>query len=478
MKNSMHDANLFMSQTTAMARIKRIHFVGVGGAGMGGIAEVLLNQGYIITGSDLSDNAVTRRLTKLGAHIFRGHDAENITAADVVVKSTAIADDNVEIIAAQQAHIPVVPRANMLGELMRFRYGIAIAGTHGKTTTTSLIASLLAEGGVDPTFVIGGLLNSAGSNARLGASKYFVAEADESDASFLYLNPMIAVVTNIDADHMGTYGGDFSKLRQTFVEFLHHLPFYGLAVLCHDDPVVREILPQISRPINTYGFSEEATTFAYDIQQNGVHTHFKAHHKNNNSDLNVILNLPGRHNVLNALAAIAVATEIGISDEAIKRGLENFAGVGRRFQIHGELSVANNGKALLIDDYGHHPREIAVTVSAIRAAFPNKRLVMAFQPHRFTRTHDLFDDFANILSEVDVLLLLDIYAAGEKPIAGADGRALSRAIRQRGKIDPIFIPNVNELPASLPNVLQDGDILLLQGAGDIGGIAAKLAATI
>lgn len=477
MKNSMNDANLFMSQTIAMARIKRIHFIGVGGAGMGGIAEVLLNQGYIITGSDLSDNAVTRRLTKLGAHIFRGHNAENILSADVVVKSTAIADDNVEIIAAQQARIPVVPRANMLGELMRFRYGIAIAGTHGKTTTTSLIASLLAEGGVDPTFVIGGLLNSAGSNARLGASKFFVAEADESDASFLYLNPMIAVVTNIDADHMGTYGNDFSKLRQTFIEFLHHLPFYGLAVLCHDDPIVREILPQVSRPINTYGFNEEADTFAYDIQQNGVRTHFKAHRKNNNSDLDIILNLPGRHNVLNALAAIVVATEVGINDEAIKRGLENFAGVGRRFQIHGELPV-NNGTALLIDDYGHHPREISVTVSAIRAAFPHKRLVMAFQPHRYTRTHDLFDDFAQILSEVDVLLLLDIYPAGEKPIVGADGRALSRAIRQRGKVDPIFIPHVNELSESLPNVLQDGDILLLQGAGDIGGVAAKLAAMI
>ncbi len=478
MKNTMNDANLFMSQNTAMARIKRIHFVGVGGAGMGGIAEVLLNQGYTITGSDLSDNAVTRRLTKFGAHIFRGHDAENISAADVVVKSTAITDDNVEIIAAQQARIPVVPRANMLGELMRFRYGIAVAGTHGKTTTTSLIASLLAEGGVDPTFVIGGLLNSAGSNARLGASRYFVAEADESDASFLYLNPMIAVVTNIDADHLATYGGDFSKLRQTFVEFLHHLPFYGLAVLCHDDPVVREILPQVSRPINTYGFNEEADTFAYDIKQNGVLTHFKTHRKDKKSDLEIILNLPGRHNVLNALAAIAVATEVGINDEAIKSGLEKFAGVGRRFQIHGELTLSNNGKALLIDDYGHHPREIAVTVSAIRAAFPDKRLVMAFQPHRFTRTHDLFDDFANILSDVDVLLLLDIYPAGEKPIVGADGRALSRAIRQRGKIDPIFIPNVNELSESLPNVLQNGDILLLQGAGDIGGVAAKLAATI
>lgn len=478
MKNSMNEANLFMSQTAAMARIKKIHFIGIGGAGMGGIAEVLLNQGYIISGSDLSDNTVTRRLTSLGAHIFKGHVAENISGVDVVVKSTAVADDNVEIIAAQQARIPVVPRANMLGELMRFRYGIAIAGTHGKTTTTSLIASLLAEGGADPTFVIGGLLNSAGSNARLGASKYFVAEADESDASFLYLNPMIAVVTNIDADHMSTYNNDFSKLRQTFVEFLHHLPFYGLAVLCHDDPVVREILPQVSRPINTYGFSNEADTFAYDIQQNGIRTHFKAHRKNKNTDLDIILNLPGRHNVLNALAAIAVATEIGIDDAAIKKGLENFAGVGRRFQIHGELPTNNHGKALLIDDYGHHPREIAVTLNAIRAAFPHKRLVMAFQPHRYTRTHDLFDDFANILSDVDVLLLLDIYPAGEKPIAGTDGRALSRAIRQRGKVDPIFIPHVNELPESLTNVLQDGDILLMQGAGDIGGVAAKLAKTI
>lgn len=477
MKNKLiNDASLFMSQATAMARIRRIHFVGIGGAGMGGIAEVLLNQGYEISGSDSTENAVTKRLTQLGAKIQRGHAAENIAQADVVVRSTAIPDDNVEITAAQQCRIPVVPRANMLGELMRFRYGIAVAGTHGKTTTTSLITSLLAEGGFDPTFVIGGLLNSAGSNARLGASKYFVAEADESDASFLSLQPMVAVVTNIDADHMGTYGGDFSCLRKTFIDFLHHLPFYGLAVLCYDDSVVREIMPEISRPIKTYGFDPVCDTYAYDTKQIGIRTYFKVHRNGFKNDLDITLNLPGTHNILNALAAITVATEVGVSDDAIAAGLAQFAGVGRRFQIHGEFNI-NSGKILVLEDYGHHPREIAATMQAIRSAWPERRVVMAFQPHRYSRTHDLFEDFAQILSDVDVLLLLEVYSAGEKPIVGADGRTLSRAIRKRGRTDPIFIPSVNELPATFPNVLKDGDVLVLQGAGDIGGVAAKLSAS-
>lgn len=475
MKKIMNDASLFMSQATAMARIRHIHFVGIGGAGMGGIAEVLLNQGYQITGSDSAENNITRRLSRLGAKIKRGHAAENIAQADVVVRSSAIPDDNIEITAAQQCRIPVVPRANMLGELMRFRYGIAIAGTHGKTTTTSLITSLLAEGGLDPTFVIGGLLNSAGTNARLGASRYFIAEADESDASFLHLQPMIAVVTNIDADHMGTYGGDFARLRQTFIDFLHHLPFYGLAVLCDDDPVVRETLQNISRPVKTYGFEPHCDTYAYETNQIGVRTHFKVHRNGIKDDLNITLNLPGRHNILNALAAITVATEVGVNDESIATGLVQFAGVGRRFQIHGELNLGS-GKILVVDDYGHHPREIAATLQAIRSAWPERRVVMAFQPHRYTRTHDLFEDFAQVLSDVDVLLLLEVYAAGEKPIVGADGRTLSRAIRKRGRTDPIFIPSVNELSETFPNILKEGDVLVLQGAGDIGSVAAKLVA--
>lgn len=462
-------------QTPAMGRIRHIHFVGIGGAGMGGIAEVLLTQGYKISGSDLGENAVVKRLQSLGAHIIKGHKAENLKGADVVVRSTAVPDDNVELIAARQARIPVVPRALMLAELMRFRYGIAVAGTHGKTTTTSLIASVLAEGGLDPTFVIGGLLNSAGTNARLGASRYLVAEADESDASFLYLQPMMAVVTNIDADHMATYQGDFAKLQQTFVDFLHHLPFYGLAVLCIDDPIVRKIMPEISRPTVTYGFAEDADVRAINYRQQGPVSHFTVVRANGGVKFDVTLNLAGQHNVLNALAVIAVATELGIADQTIGTALAQFSGVGRRLQIYGEMNTGN-GRVLLIDDYGHHPREIAATLQAIRAAWPERRLVMAYQPHRYTRTRDLFEDFARVLSEVDALLLLDVYSAGETAIAGADGRSLCRNIRQRGRIDPIFVEASPGLPAALQAVLQDDDILLTQGAGDIGNVAPRLAA--
>lgn len=462
-------------QTPAMGRIHHIHFVGIGGAGMGGIAEVLLTQGYKISGSDQNDNAVTQRLQSLGAHIVKGHHPEHINGADVVVRSTAVPDENPELIAAREARIPVVPRALMLAELMRFRYGIAVAGTHGKTTTTSLIASVLAEGGLDPTFVIGGLLNSAGSNARLGASRYLVAEADESDASFLYLQPMIAVVTNIDADHMSTYHGDFTELRKTFIEFLHHLPFYGLAVLCIDDPVVREIIPHISRPIITYGFAEDADVRAIDVKQEGAKNYFTVL-RPNKPKLTVTLNLAGQHNVLNTLATIAIATELDVADAAISSALAGFSGVGRRLQIYGELN-SGQGQVLLVDDYGHHPREISATLQAVRAAWPKRRLVMAYQPHRYTRTRDLFEDFARVLSEVDVLLLLDVYSAGEAPIAGADGRSLCRNIRNRGRVDPIFVEHSQALPAALQGVLREGDILLTQGAGDIGSVASKLAKT-
>lgn len=462
-----------VSRLPAMGHIRHIHFIGIGGAGMGGIAEVLLTEGYTISGSDLSDNAVTQRLTKLGAQIVRGHHADHIRGADVVVRSTAVADDNPELQAAREARIPIVPRALMLAELMRFRYGIAIAGTHGKTTTTSLVASVLAEGELDPTFVIGGLLNSAGTNAKLGASRYLVAEADESDASFLYLQPMIAIVTNIDQDHMDTYQGDFNKLKQTFCEFLHHLPFYGLAVLCLDDPIVRSIIPDISRPMLTYGFAEDADIRATDFQQQGAKVFFTVLRPNDKPPLNITLNLAGRHNALNALAAIAVADTLEISDETIQKAFAHFSGVGRRFQIYGELPVGR-GKALVIDDYGHHPREITVTLQAARAAWPDRRLVMAYQPHRYTRTRDLFEDFAQVLSEVDALLLVEIYSAGESPIPGADSRSLCRNIRQRGKVDPIFVENAGALPKALKNVLRENDVLLLQGAGDIGGVAAKL----
>ena len=461
-----------LGSRATMRRIKRIHFVGIGGSGMGGIAEVLINLGYEVSGSDLKSNVVTQRLVLAGAYVSIGHAAEQVTGANVVVVSSAVNENNPEVLSARAQRIPVVPRAEMLAELMRFRYGIAVAGTHGKTTTTSLVASLLAEGGLDPTFVIGGRLNSAGAHARLGASQYLVAEADESDASFLYLQPVLAIVTNIDADHMETYGGDFSRLRATFLEFLHHLPFYGLAVMCIDDPVVRAALAEVTRPVLTYGLTDTADIYATDLRRDRMRTHFSVH-RGDQPALSVELNLPGRHNVLNALAAIAVAQEVGVSDEAIVRGLANFKGVGRRLQEQGEIR-GKHGRALLIDDYGHHPREVAAVLEAIRNAFPNKRLVLCFQPHRYTRTRDLFEDFAITLSQVDVLLLLEVYAAGETPIANADGRTLCRAIRARGHVDPIFIEYLDSLAPALYDLIHDNDVVLTLGAGDIGAASAKL----
>ncbi len=457
----------------AMGRIQHIFMVGIGGAGMGGIAEVLLNLGYAVSGSDLRDNGVTRRLAGLGAQIHVGHSASHIAGTDVVVISSAIGDDNPEVAAARDQRIPVVPRAEMLAELMRFRHGIAVAGTHGKTTTTSLIASLLAEGGLDPTFVIGGKLNSAGAHARLGESHYLVAEADESDASFLYLQPMTAVVTNIDMDHMATYDGDFGRVRQTFVDFLHHLPFYGLAVLCLDDPVVQELVPDLPRPVVTYGTHAEADLRAVDVRQEGLRTHFQLLSPDDAEGLELTINLPGAHNVLNALAAIAVAREVGVDNEAIRRALAGFQGIGRRFQVNGEVKTAN-GAVLLVDDYGHHPREIEATFKAARAAWPERRLVVAFQPHRYSRTRDLFEDFAEVLSAADVLLVLEVYAAGETPIPGADSRTLCRAIRARGHVDPIFVSHSSDLAETLRGILQEGDVVLTMGAGDVGALALKL----
>ena len=460
-------------QVPEMRRIRRIHFVGIGGVGMCGIAEVLLNQGYLISGSDLKKSASVQRLLDLGAEVFIGHDESNVYGADVVVVSTAINTDNPEIAYAVQRRTPIVRRAEMLAELMRFRHGIAVAGTHGKTTTTSLMATVLAEGELDPTFVIGGRLNSAGSNARLGESRYLVAEADESDASFLHLQPMVAIVTNIDADHMSTYGGDFSKLKQTFIDFLHNLPFYGLAVICVDDPVVRELIPQISRPILTYGFSDDADYRIADFSQQGQKINFTAIRPDGHDDLQITLNMPGRHNALNALATIAVATDEGVSDAAIIAGLARFDGVGRRFQVLGQLEH-DQGQAMLVDDYGHHPTEVDATIKAVRSGWPDKRLVMVYQPHRFSRTRDLYEDFVQVLSGVDKLLLMEVYAAGEEAIPGADGRALSRSIRERGQVEPVFLPEKTELRSVLKSVLQDGDILLMQGAGDIGGLAINL----
>lgn len=466
-----------MSWTFEMGRIRHIHFIGIGGVGMAGIAEVLLSQGYRVSGSDLADNSLTRRLRSIGAEIYKGHDASHVEHADVVVRSSAVDMNNPEILAAQKAHTPIVARAEMLGELMRFRYGIAIAGTHGKTTTTSLVTSILAEEGVDPTFVIGGRLNSAGSNARLGTGRYLVAEADESDASFLYLKPMISVVTNIDADHMETYHNDFSELRKAFIKFLHRLPFYGLAVLCVDDPVIKDILLDVSRPVVTYGLMEDANFRATSITQNGTRTQFIATRPNGLSPLKVTLNLPGRHNVLNALAAIAVATELKVSDQAIQAALDKFAGIGRRFQIYGDFALEKGGSVKLVDDYGHHPREIAATLQAARHSWPERRLVMVYQPHRYTRTRDLFNEFCDVLSQPDLLVLLDTYSAGEAPIAGADGATLFKSIHERGPGNSVFIEQHHQLAGDLQNVLRDGDILLMQGAGNIGGLASHLAAT-
>ena len=466
-----------MTKIPLMRRIKTIHFVGIGGSGMSGIAEVLINQGYKITGSDQNTNVSTKRLASLGATIFIGHDASNISEADAVVVSSAITATNPEVHAANNAHIPVLPRAQMLAELMRFHSGIAIAGTHGKTTTTSLVASILAEAKLDPTFVIGGILNSSSANARLGSSRYFVVEADESDASFLLFNPIASVVTNIDADHMQTYGNDFNNLKQAFLDFLHRLPFYGLATVCIDDPVIKEILPEISRPIITYGFSEEADVQVYDFKQNGFGCDFKIRwkpHVSEISETSIHLNLPGKHNALNAVAAAIIAAECCQVDmETICSALAQFAGVGRRMQRHGELSMPQ-GKTMLLDDYGHHPREIRVTIEALREAWPERRLVLAFQPHRYSRTKDLFEDFTSVLSGVDVLLLMEIYAASETPIAGIDSCALIRNIKQRGKIEPIFVADTDELINLLPSVLRHDDILLIQGAGNIGTLASKL----
>ncbi len=456
----------------AMGRIRRLHFVGIGGAGMNGIAQVMLNLGYAVSGTDLRENPATQRLAEQGAVIHIGHAAAHVAGADAVVISSAVKPDNPEVAAARAARIPVVPRAEMLAEIMRFRYGVAVAGTHGKTTTTSLVASLLIEGGLDPTFVIGGRLNAAGSYARLGAGEVLVAEADESDASFLYLQPQLAVVTNIDADHMATYGGDFDRLRAAFAEFLHHLPFYGLAVLCGDDHEVRQLLPAISRPVLTYGTGADLDLRAVEIRQAGHHTHFEVQPRTGDG-FAVRLNLPGRHNVLNALAAIAVARELGVGTTHIQAALAGFQGIGRRFQVH-EGQLTNGGRVMLVDDYGHHPRELAATLAAAREGWPGRRLVLAFQPHRYSRTRDAFDDFVKVLSTADVLVLTEVYAAGEDPVAGATGRDLSRAVRVRGQVDPVFVDALCELPQVLAGLLRDGDILLTMGAGDIGAIAAQL----
>ncbi|PRD38217.1 UNVERIFIED_CONTAM: murC [Trichonephila clavipes] len=457
-----------------MRRVERIHFVGIGGAGMGGIAEVLLNEGYKVSGSDIASGAVTERLAGLGAEIFIGHSAANIQGASVVVVSSAIKADNPEVSSARELRIPVVRRAEMLGELMRFRHGIAIAGTHGKTTTTSLMASVFAEAGADPTFVIGGLLNSAGSNARLGAGRYLIAEADESDASFLHLQPMATVITNIEADHMDTYQGDFEKLKATYLEFLHNLPFYGLAVVCLDDPVLRQLIPCIGRTVLTYGFSEDADYQISDFSQSGTVSQFVITDPAGNQR-EISLNLPGRHNALNATAVFALAQDEGIAEQAILAALSKFEGIGRRFQQYGEFDTGR-GKVLLLDDYGHHPTEVAATVAAVRSAWPERRLVMCYQPHRYTRTRDLYDDFTRVLSEVDTLLLLEVYAAGEAPIPGADSRSLARSIRARGQLEPIYVAQPADLAASLAEVLQDGDVVLTQGAGNIGALVKQLAA--
>ncbi|KAF0807970.1 UDP-N-acetylmuramate--L-alanine ligase [Alcanivorax xiamenensis] len=456
-----------------MRRIRGIHFVGIGGAGMCGIAEVLANQGYQVSGSDIKESPVVVRLRRLGVRVDIGHRAENIEDADVVVTSTAVSTDNVEVARAHELRVPVVPRAQMLAELMRFRHGIAVAGTHGKTTTTSMVAAILGEAGLDPTFVIGGRLNSAGTNARLGQSRYLVAEADESDASFLHLQPMSAIVTNIDADHMHTYGGDFARLENTFIEFLHNLPFYGVAVMCVDDPVVRRLLPRVNRQVIRYGFAEDADLRAEAVSAHGMSTRFRVV-RAEGEPLEITLNMPGRHNILNALAAIAVASDEGASDEAIVRALNGFSGVGRRFDVLGEYPC-QEGSATLVDDYGHHPREVAATVAAIREGWPRRRLVMLFQPHRYTRTQDLYEDFVEVLSRVDVLLMLEVYAAGEEPVPGADARALCRSIRQRGQVEPVFVDDPAKLPDLLENLLRDGDLLVTQGAGNVGTIARDLA---
>jgi UDP-N-acetylmuramate--alanine ligase len=462
--------------TDRMRRIHCIHFVGIGGVGMSGIAEVLLNLGYNVQGSDLRRNAVTDHLERLGAKIMLGHAAQNVGSADVLVVSSAIRPDNPELVEAQSRRIPVVQRAEMLAELMRFRYAIAVAGTHGKTTTTSMVASVLAEGGLDPTFVIGGRLVSADSNARLGQGKYLVAEADESDASFIHLQPMIAIVTNVDNDHLSTHEGDFERLKQSFVEFLHNLPFYGLAVICADDPEAYGLLPRISRPVVTYGIEREADVRAVNIVREGLKTRFDVL-RAGRPPLSITLNRPGTHNVLNALAAIVVATELDVSDSAIQSALARFAGIDRRLQQNGEVQTPN-GCVTLVDDYGHHPREIAATLEAIRQGWPGRRIVLAFQPHRYTRTRDLLDDFANVLAGVDALLVTEVYAAGETPISGADGKAICRAVRSHGRVEPVFVEKVDQLPEALLRIVRDGDVVVTMGAGNIGAVAAELPKTL
>ena len=454
-------------------KVRRIHFVGIGGAGMSGIAEVLVNLGYQVSGSDLAVNTATQRLSSLGVRLNFEHLPANVDGADAVVVSTAVRPDNPEVIAARSRRIPVVPRALMLAELMRLKQGVAIAGTHGKTTTTSLVASVLAEGGLDPTFVIGGRLTAAGSHARLGGGDFIVVEADESDASFLHLQPVIAVVTNIDADHMDTYQHDFARLRQAFVQFLQNLPFYGSAVLCADDQHVREILPFVSKPLLMYGTSADASVRAEAVEHDGGRMRFKAR-RDKAAALDVALNLPGRHNVLNALAAIAVGTEIGVPDRAILKALAEFHGVGRRFQSYGEVALEGGGAFTLVDDYGHHPAEMAATLEAARGAFNGRRLVLAFQPHRYTRTRDLFEDFVKVLSTADAVLLAEVYAAGETPIVAADGRSLARAVRVAGKVEPVFIEDIAEMPAAIRRVARDGDVVLTMGAGSIGNVPAQL----
>jgi UDP-N-acetylmuramate--alanine ligase len=458
-------------------KVKRIHFVGVGGSGMSGIAEVLANQGFEVSGSDLAASATTRRLAAKGVRVTLGHAAENVTGADAVVVSTAVKEDNPEVVAAREQHIPIVPRAQMLAELMRLKQGIAIAGTHGKTTTTSLTASCLAEAGLDPTFVIGGRLNSAGANARLGSGEFLVAEADESDASFLFLSPVISVVTNIDQDHMDTYGQDFGKLKQAFVDFVHRLPFYGVAVMCVDDPNVREILPAIAKQVVTYGFTATANIRAENVRADAGQMHFDCVRTNGTvSRFPVTLNLPGEHNVRNALAAIAVATEVGAGDTSIQKALAEFHGVGRRFQRYGEVDLQAGGTFTLVDDYGHHPAEMAATLAAARGAFPGRRIVLAFQPHRYTRTRDCFEDFVKVLSAADAVLLAEVYAAGEVPIVAADGRSLARALRVAGKVEPVFVEDITTMPQAILAAAQNGDVVITLGAGSIGSVPAKLVA--
>ena len=473
MAERAHEGSRLADRYPGIRRVQRVHFVGIGGVGMGGIAEVLHTLGLDVTGSDCTASAMTARLLGLGVKVDIGHDPSHVEHAEAVVVSAAIAEDNPEVVEARRRHLPVVPRAQMLAELMRFRYSIAVAGTHGKTTTTSLVASLIAAGGLDPTFVIGGRLLGANTNARLGAGEYLVAEADESDASFLLLHPIIAVVTNIDADHMSTYEGDFGRLRATFAEFLHRLPFYGLAVLCADDTHIRDMLPMVARPVVTYGIDADADLMATDIVLEGTHSRFSVIRRESEDALDLTLNLPGRHNVLNALAAVAVAHELNVSDADIASAFETFEGIGRRLEVVAELEMSDR-PVTVVDDYAHHPREIEVTLDAVRSGWPARRMVVFFQPHRYSRTRDLLDDFAAVLSSLDVLVVLEVYAAGEAPIAGADGRALCRAIRARGRVDPVFVETVEEIEPVALDLVRPGDIVLTLGAGNIGSAPSRL----